>query len=65
MKLDSEEQITVRLLAGQKKWLYNEADRQCSNSSAIVRQAIKLLQEKLEKEDNHRTRGIHGKGKEN
>lgn len=44
------EQITVKLAEGQRDWLYKEADRQLTNSSAVVRQAIKLLMEKTERE---------------
>lgn len=44
------DQITVRLADGQKQWLNQEAVRQMSNASALVRQAIKLLMEKNERE---------------
>lgn len=49
------EQVTVRLAEGQKQWLHRRANEQMSNISALVRQAVKLLQEKYEKElDNER-----------
>lgn len=43
-------QITVKLRDNQKEWLYQEADRQMSNISVLVRQAIKLLMEKYARE---------------
>lgn len=44
------EQITVRLAGGQKEWLYQQANKRLSNISVLVRQAVKLLQEKYERE---------------
>ena len=44
------EQVTVRLADGQKEWLYSEADRQMANISTLVRRAVKLLREQIEKE---------------
>lgn len=44
------EQITVILANGQKRWLGQEAARQFSNRSALIRRAINLLMEQYERE---------------
>lgn len=51
MNYTKPDQVTVRLADGQRQWLQREANRQLSNISALVRQAIKLLQEKIEREE--------------
>lgn len=49
------EQVTVRLAEGQKQWLYRRANEQMSNISVLVRQAVKLLRDQIEREGENRS----------
>jgi len=49
MKYPLFEQMNVRIRKEQKAWLYQEADKQEANISVIVRQAIKLYKNIIEK----------------
>ena len=43
--------LTIRLDKEMKRWLGQQADKQFSNMSSIVKQGIKLLMEKVEREE--------------
>lgn len=43
-------QITIRMPEEMRKWLHREANRQMSSTSVLIRQAVLLLQRKIERE---------------
>lgn len=43
-------QITIRMPEEMRQWLHREANRQMSSTSVLIRQAVLLLQKKIQRE---------------